>query len=215
MTGLSPAITDKHRIIHSVLMPAIAKTIRLSPEQEQRILTHLEERSRYHFYPKESIVEQPGGFEESHAWFVVRGFVRSYLFDDESTAEKTILLWKRHDIIMSSDCFIEKNPRLNYTQMLEDGYLFSLSYRNLESMFFEIPSLNQVFNLLHSERERMHLRHLEWLGLPMLDMVEQLLNHYPGIDRVNKRHLASFLNRERSTLSRAISQYKRLRGLSV
>lgn len=215
MVGLKHIDSDKHRIIHSVLMPAIAKTIPLSPQQEKSILAQLEKRSRYYFYPKEAVVEYPGGFDESYAWFVVRGFVRSYIFDDATATDKTLLLWKRHDIIMSSDCFIEKNRRSHYIQMLEDGYLLSMSYRDLESLLTEIPSLQQVFNLLHSERERRHTRHLKWLGLRPLDKAEQLLTHYPGIDRVNKRHLASFLNCARGTFSSALNEYRRLRDLSV
>jgi CRP-like cAMP-binding protein len=215
MAGLKHIDSDKHRIIYSVLMPAIAQTISLSSQQEKNILRQLEERSRYHFYPKENVVERPGGFDESYAWFVVRGFVRSYIFDYETATDKTLLLWKRHDIIMSSDCFIEKNQRSHYIQMLEDGYLLSLSYRDLEFLLTEIPDLTQVFNLLHSERERRHTRHLKWLGLRPLYMVEQLLIHYPGIDRVNQRHLASFLNCTRGTFSLALNEYRRLRDLSV
>lgn len=215
MAGSTSINTDKHRIIYSVLMPAIAQTISLSPQQEKSILRQLEERCRYHFYPKENVVELPGSFDESYAWFVVRGFVRSYIFDYETATEKTLLLWKRHDIIMSSDCFIEKNHRSHYIQMLEDGYLLSLSYRDLESLLTEIHELNQVFNLLHSERERRHTRHLKWLSLRPLDKAEQLLTHYPGIDRVNQRHLASFLNCTRGTFSLALGKYRKLRDLSV
>lgn len=148
------------------------------------------------------------GHTSDYLYFVGRGIVRGFYFDNKTGREMTSILWNEQNIVCDPVSFFQRKASDVNIEVMPGSLLLSISFRQLQEIFEAFPeaeifarciSLQYVF--YYSERAR-HLA-----GVSPWDRYLHLLSIHPGIElKISKEIIASYLNVTPQTLSKMIRQ---------
>ncbi len=146
------------------------------------------------------------GHTSDYMYFVGKGIVRSFYFDDRTGREMTSILWNEQSIVCDPVSFFQRKTSDANIEVMPGSLLLSISYFQLQSIFKAFPeteifarciSLQYVF--YYSERAR------QLAGVSPWDRYICLLKTHPGIElKISKEIIASYLNITPQTLSKMI-----------
>jgi CRP-like cAMP-binding protein len=138
-----------------------------------------------------------------YEYFILKGCLRSYYFDENSIEHTTLFAvegWWTGNL----KSFVKNTPSEFNIQALEDSVLIRISKSNMEALYDKIPKLNTYFRILLQNRliatqDRVS-RHLsEAASTRYL----QFITMYPDLEqRVPAKHIASYLGITPTYLSR-------------
>lgn len=150
------------------------------------------------------------GHTSDYMYFVGKGIVRGFYFDERTGREMTSILWDGQSIVCDPISFFQRKASDVNIEVMPGSLLLSISFVQLQDIFEAFPeaeifarciSLQYVF--YYSERAR-HLA-----GVPPWERYLHLLTTHPGIElKISKEIIASYLNVTPQTLSKMI----RIRG---
>ena len=134
-------------------------------------------------------------------FFIKSGFVRRFFI--HNSKDVTIWFYGSNQMSTSMPSFFEQKPAYEYLQACEDTVAYSLSYKN-EQLLLEYP----LFAKFHIKLLRYYLAGIDEVNyrLKLMTAKEKymfLLTFFPEIvQKAKLKHIASFLDVSRETLSR-------------
>ncbi|HWK02417.1 MAG TPA: Crp/Fnr family transcriptional regulator [Puia sp.] len=170
----------------------------LSPELRNHLqqIIHVEE------FPKKAHLLKAGHLN-TKVYFIIKGLVRCYVVDSEGK-EESIWFLKEGDVIYPREGFDKQTMTDESMQALEDCFVYSINFSELEIMYKQYPELN-----FHGRRVAVRYSLLWYTLFKQLKMksaqerYQFLLENFPElVQRVQGQYLASFLGISHGTLSR-------------
>lgn len=146
------------------------------------------------------------GHTSDYLYFVGRGIVRGFYFDDKTGREMTSILWNEQSIVCDPVSFFQRKASDVNIEVMQGSLLLSISFRQLQEIFEAFPEA-EIFALCISLQyvfyysERAH----QLAGVSPWDRYLHLLSTHPGIElKISKEIIASYLNVTPQTLSKMI-----------
>jgi CRP-like cAMP-binding protein len=157
------------------------------------------------FYKSHQII-QAEGQSENRLWYLRTGSARSYLYDEQGN-EHTLKFWNENEIIFSYAGFWTVTA-MEYIEILEDSYLDSFSYQNLDLLLSKYPETSVIIKSVVHKYIKKEYRYLVLLTFSAEERYRELKRSQPAIfKKAPLRMIASYLNISRETLSRIISKH--------
>ena len=148
------------------------------------------------------------GHTSEYMYFVGRGIVRCFYFDDRTGREQTSILWKEQSIVCDPVSFFQRKASDSNIEVMPGSLLLSISYRQLQDIFEAFPeagifarciSLQYVYYFAGRARQL--------AGASAWERYVHLLSTHPGIElSISKEIIASYLNVTPQTLSRMLRE---------
>ena len=148
------------------------------------------------------------GHTSDYMYFVEKGIVRCFYFDDHTGRELTSIIWKEQSIVCDPVSFFQRKASDINIEVMTGSLLLSISYRQLQHIFNAFPeaeifarciSLQYVYYF--AQRTRQLASASAW------ERYLHLLSTHPGIElSVSKEIIASYLNVTPQTLSRMLRE---------
>jgi CRP-like cAMP-binding protein len=149
------------------------------------------------------------GHISDYMYFVERGIVRCFYFDDHSGREVTTIIWKELDIVCDPVSFFQRKTADVNIEVMPGARLLSVSYQHLQEIYKAFPEA-EVFSrcislqYVYYHRQRAN----ELTGASAWERYLRLLSTHPGIElSVSKEIIASYLNITPQSLSRMLQQH--------
>jgi len=148
------------------------------------------------------------GHTSDYMYFVERGIVRCFYFDDRSGREQTSILWKEQSIVCDPVSFFQRKASDVNIEVMPGSLLLSMSHGQLQYIFRAFPeteifarciSLQYVYYFAQRTRQL--------AGSSAWERYLHLLSAHPGIElNISKEIIASYLNVTPQTLSRMLRE---------
>jgi len=148
------------------------------------------------------------GHTSDYMYFVEKGIVRGFYFEEGSGREQTSILWKEQSIVCDPVSFFQRKASDVNIEVMPGSLLLSISYRELQDIFAAFPeteifarciSLQYVYYFAQRTRQL--------AGASAWERYLQLLSTHPGIElAISKEIIASYLNITPQTLSRMLRE---------
>lgn len=148
------------------------------------------------------------GHTSEYMYFVGRGIVRCFYFDDRTGREMTSILWNEQSIVCDPVSFFQRIASDVNIEVMPGSLLLSISYRQLQDIFEAFPeagifarciSLQYVYYF--SQRAR------QLAGASPWERYLHLLSTHPGVElHLSKEIIASYLNIAPQTLSKMLRE---------
>jgi len=148
------------------------------------------------------------GHTSDYMYFLEKGIVRCFYFDERTGRELTSILWKEQSIICDPVSFFQRKASDVNIEVMPGSLLLSISYRQLQNIFEAFPeasvfvrcvSLQYVYYF--TERSRQLAADSPW------ERYLHLLSTHPDIEqKVSKEIIASYLNVAPQTLSKMLRE---------
>lgn len=146
------------------------------------------------------------GHTSDYLYFVCKGIVRGFYFDDRTGREMTSILWNEQSIVCDPVSFFQRKASDVNIEVMPGSLLLSISHRQLQDIFEAFPeagifarciSLQYVYYFAGRARQL--------AGATPWERYLHLLTTHPGIElSVSKEIIASYLNVAPQTLSKMI-----------
>lgn len=165
-----------------------------------QLLTETEHRHRY--------LLLNAGHTSDYMYFVGRGLVRCFYFDDHTGREQTSILWKEQSIVCDPVSFFQRKTSDINIEVMPGSLLLSISYRQLQDIFNAFPE-TEIFARCISLQYVYYFagRARQLAGASAWERYLHLLSTHPGIElSVSKEIIASYLNIAPQTLSKLIKE---------
>lgn len=194
------------RIFNLKIIPFLCKTIGILPhgllevlKSNCRIITAIE----YQY------IEEAGSAEDGQFLFLDSGIAQNFYYDRTKEKYITNHIYKKHDVIIDVNSFLNQIERKGNIQMLEQGTIISITYYSLRLLLTSFPELHIIQWHLQVEREKQSLYYQYLLKLKLDERVKTYLEDNPGIaTRINHNHIASYLGTCRSRFSTSYAKYR-------
>jgi CRP-like cAMP-binding protein len=152
-------------------------------------------------FPKHYIILQADRIEKK-IYFIKKGIARTFFLIDGN--EITFSFGKEGDTIISMESYVANKKGYENIELLEDCELYKINIENLQKQFrenIEIANWGRKFAELHllKAEERLISRQFG----TATERYKELLKNYPDlIQRVQLKHIASYLGITQVSLSR-------------
>lgn len=172
-----------------IIFSNIQKHITLTPEEKEHLHPLLQEKK----LTKNQFILKAGEACH-HINFVNSGILRAYYLTPKGK-DTTVMFAIRDWWITDMYCFLNELPAMVSIQVVEDCEILTLSKKDLDSLYVDIPAFNIFFRILMQNAYcREQLRMIQNLSLPAKDRYVQFLAKYPQIaSRVTLKQIASYL----------------------
>lgn len=162
---------------------------------------HLIKKCEVRTFDKKSRLLSPGD-QEMYFNLILKGVVRKYVFVGKQ--EITLQLSKEGHFIHAELSYFQGLPCQCYIETIEASTLLSLSKKNMDDLFEEVPSYNKLGRLMASEMfVRKMMRNFTHLKHSAAERFLQYNQRHPDmLQRVPQKYIASYLQIKPETFSR-------------
>ncbi|MBN8640475.1 MAG: Crp/Fnr family transcriptional regulator [Flavobacteriales bacterium] len=173
----------------SLLLQNIAKHVNLTTEEQELFLSKTET----HLYKSKMILLSAGEVSK-HTYFVNSGILRSFNINDniiEHVLHFACEGWWIGDMYS----YISEKPGTLFIEVLEDAEVISISKKNHQELYQQIPKLERFFRILAENSLVAHQERLmDNLSLSAEERFDKMCKKYPSlIQKVAQKHLASYI----------------------
>jgi len=171
------------------ILDNISKIVKLSSDEEQRLLSRLETKK----FKAKSIILNAGEVCK-YSYFVNSGLLRSFTINDH-IVEHVLSFACEGWWIGDMYSLLSQKPGNLFVEVLEDAEVVLLSKENQEILYQEIPKLERFFrilteNSLVANQERL----MDNLSLSAEERFEKFCKKYPTlIQKVPQKQIASYI----------------------
>lgn len=167
----------------------INKHISISEEEKEHFVGYLREKK---LKKNEFILRQ--GEACKHINFVNSGTLRAYYLNPKGK-DSTIMFAMKDWWITDMYCFLNELPAMVSIQAVEPSNILTLSKKDLDALYVELPAFNKFFRILMQNAYcREQLRTIQTLSLPAIERYENFIKKYPQIAKnVPLKQIASHL----------------------
>ncbi|MBE9598016.1 hypothetical protein [Pedobacter sp. MC2016-24] len=196
----------QRRIVQVIIMPFIQAVTKTNPEGLSDAVIHY---SQVVHGLKDQFMEEEGAAEEGHLLMLCSGFALNFYYDIRLNKSVVTHIFKKYEVMIDINSFLNKSDRKGNLQMLTDGLIFKMSYHALRSLLVDYPILNVALWQFQAEREKQYLYYQHLLKLALDERVKVYLEDNPGIaTQINNDCIANYLGTCRSRFSTAYAKYR-------
>ncbi len=184
--------------MHQPLIQHIRRFVSITDKEAGQILPLFE----FHNVKKKTILQQ-GGTLCDERYFVCKGCLRSYLVDEEDTAQ-VLQFAIENWWITDYGCFGLQTPSALYIQALEDAEVLVLTSASMQQLLERLPVLEKYFRLVAEKAYNASiLRNYYMVSLTVEERYKHFRDAFPEfLQRVPQYMLASYLGFTPEFLSR-------------
>lgn len=194
------------RIINVKIIPFLHKIIGVVPDGLQEII---KSNSRIITAIEYQYIEEAGSPGDGHLLFLDSGIAQNFYYDPVKKKSITNHIYKKHDVIIDVNSFLNQTERKGNIQMLEEGTAISITYSSLRFLLTSFPVLHVIQWQLQAEREKQSIYYQYLLKLKLDERIKTYLEDNPGIaTRINHDYIASYLGTCRARFSTSYAKYR-------
>jgi CRP-like cAMP-binding protein len=148
------------------------------------------------------------GHTSDYMYFVGKGIVRGFYFDDRTAREMTSILWDVQSIVCDPVSFFQRKASEQNVEVMPGSLLLSISYAQLQDIFKAFPE-SEIFARCISLQYAYYFvqRTRQLAGASPWERYLHLLAAHPGIElKISKEIIASYLNITPQSLSRMLRE---------
>mgnify|MGYP002407861805 CR=1 FL=1 len=148
------------------------------------------------------------GHTSDYMFFVGKGIVRGFYFDDRTGKEMTSILWDWQSIVCDPVSFFQRKASEINIEVMPGSLLLSISYVHLQDIFKAFPETEIFVRCISLQYAYFFVQRTRQLaGASPWERYLYLLTTHPGIElKISKEIIASYLNVTPQTLSKMIRQ---------
>jgi CRP-like cAMP-binding protein len=148
------------------------------------------------------------GHTSDYMYFVGKGIVRGFYYEDRTGREMTSILWDGQSIVCDPVSFFQRKASDINVEVMPGSLLLSISYLQLQDIFKVFPETEIFARCISLQYAYFFVQRTRQLaGVPPWERYLHLLTTHPGIElKVSKEVIASYLNVTPQTLSKMIRQ---------
>ncbi len=137
--------------------------------------------------------------------YITKGIIRTYYYKDEK--DISVYFTQEGEMVTAIDSFIQQKPSKYNIETLEDTTTYSITFDELESMYEDHPSFERFTRIIMMQAYIDLVERAESIQLHSAMERYQLLTERDPLllERVNLKHIATFLGISPETLSRVRS----------
>ena len=173
----------------SLILTNIEQHVHLSASEQSYFTDMLEEQR----LDKKAFVQHAG--DPCHfIHFVTEGILRAF-FIGKDGKDSTLMFAKKEWWITDMDNFLNERPAALNIQVVAPARVLSLSRKNLDLLFDNVPLFNNFFRILMQNAYcREQRRSLQTLSLTAKERYDLFMQKYPEIaSQVTQKQIASYL----------------------
>jgi CRP-like cAMP-binding protein len=161
------------------------------------------------YYLKNEVIGIETRHPNEYLYIIHSGIAHTFVTDPQTGKSITTHIWKKEDIIFDLKAYISGSKTAGTTSMLDDGYIISISYKSLRSLFARHPQMFLILSAIQYLLIARLNQHNYLNRLSANERVKSFLDDHPTmVHRVNKEVIANFLGISRSRFSKAFALYK-------
>ena len=143
------------------------------------------------------------GQVSNHLGFVIKGILRSYIYDDFAN-EITQQFYPEGSLIISFDSFNNRIPARENIKAIEDSDLMLISFESQNELYLQLPVWREICkDFADAGSHELMLRAREFQTLSATERYRKFCDENPHIlQRVTLGHIASYIGVDIATLSR-------------
>jgi CRP-like cAMP-binding protein len=170
---------------------------------------HLSSILRMQEFPKKEYLLRNGNTSKQ-IFFIESGLVRCFYVRDRDEISSWFM--KEGDVIISVESFFTQQASHENIQAIEDTVVYGIYYQQLQDIYRRYPEFNFIGRVLTEKYYTLSERRLYSMRLQSAEARYSYLltHHHDIVGRIPVKHLASYLDISRETLSR-IRHQKRLK----
>ncbi len=171
------------------ILQNISKHVSLTTEEETLFLSKIE----FKTYKAKTILLSAGEIADS-TYFVTSGILRSFTIND-NIIEHTLHFACEDWWIGDMYSFISQKPGNLFIEVLEGAEIATITKKNQEELYLQIPKLERFFRILAENSLVSHQERLmDNLSLTAEERFEKFCIKYPSlIQKVSQKHVASYI----------------------
>lgn len=186
---INEIVKDKTSPSTFAVLQNVARSIRLSPEEENFFISLLHQKT----YTKKEDILTPGQVCREQN-YVIKGCSKVYYVDHEGQehiAKFAIEDWWAFDI----ESFSQSTPSFYGISCLEDTTVFQLSQEAHEILLKRVPAFEKFYRLmLQNSFIALQHRMTQSLALTAQDRYVRFQEKYPGLEkRISQKNVAAYL----------------------
>jgi len=146
------------------------------------------------------------GHISDYIYFVEKGIVRSFYFDEPYHREVTTIIWDEQSMVLDPVSFFYRRPTDASIEVMPGSILLSLSYNHLQEAFRLFPPTEAFAKYIALQYVKYNAQRVrELTTLSAWSRYVKLLQAHPGIElQLSKEIIASYLNITPQSLSRML-----------
>ena len=187
-------------------MEKIISAIRESYYMSDASIDLLASNMKKHSWPKKHVLIKAGTIERNY-YFIEKGLTRSYCIINGE--EKTTWFSKEGDITFSMLSAYEEKPGYEFVDLLEDCVIYSIPVKVLNKLYVENIEIANWSRLIHQKAFLdLEQRHISIISESARERYLRFIDErFDLFNRVNLRHISSFLGVTQVTLSRLRAEF--------
>lgn len=148
------------------------------------------------------------GHTSDYMYFVGKGIVRGFYYEDRIGREMTSILWDWQSIVCDPVSFFQRKTSEINIEVMPGSLLLSISFVHLQDIFKEFPEAEIFARCISLQYAYYFVQRTRQLaGASPWERYLHLLTTHPGIElKISKEIIASYLNVTPQTLSKMIRQ---------
>jgi CRP-like cAMP-binding protein len=148
------------------------------------------------------------GHTSDYMYFVGKGIVRGFYYEDRTGREMTSILWDAQSIVCDPVSFFQRKASDINIEVMPGSLLLSISYIQLQDIFKAFPETEIFVRCISLQYAYFFVQRTRQLaGDSPWERYLHLLAMHPGIElKISKEVIASYLNVTPQTLSKMIRQ---------
>lgn len=148
------------------------------------------------------------GHTSDYLYFVGKGIVRGFYYEERTGREMTSILWDVQSIVCDPVSFFQRKATDINIEVMPGSLLLSISYLQLHDIFKAFPETEIFVRCISLQYAYFFVQRTRQLaGASPWERYLHLLTTHPGIElKISKEIIASYLNITPQTLSKMIRQ---------
>lgn len=184
-------------MVDNILYLELQQVTRFSNDEMSVFLGRFKEKN----IPKKTTILSCGKVAEE-IYFIIRGCMRLYY--DKDGMDISAFFFTENMFAGSYDSFATKTKSRHFIETIEDCHCLSIDYNGLQSLYLELPKMNEVIRKVLEKRffELHQLYTSQILDSPGERYLNLLKGHPDLLQRIPQHQVATFLGVTPVSLSR-------------
>lgn len=133
-------------------------------ERIEQLTNRIDEVARIQSVRKYQELESEGPAEDGRAWLSIDAMVHSFYYSKTCNCHWGNQIWRKFEPILFPSSLIDSEYRVNYIQVLEPGWVISISYPDLRILRDEFLEIKQHIEHISQINERAYRQRIMLLN---------------------------------------------------
>lgn len=134
-------------------------------------------------------LESPGAAMTGSLWFSLAAMSHSYFFNSQKRISCGTRIYKKRELIFNGDSLIHGSDRQDYIQMLEDGFVLSISFHDLLFLMDKYSDIEQAMRELTLQQGIFFRQQTTFRELSSIERVKRLKTEHAAFIACTNREV--------------------------